>query len=198
MTAKREIQNPAWAFDIHKASPWAYWDKAFTADECEYIKQHCYKYKMIAGKTGVDSTNSKVRKSKITWVYPHADIKWVYRRVTDIVLALNNDYFKYDLFGLVEGMQFTEYKAPSGRYGKHVDTMYEGAIRKLSFVIQLTDPSKYEGGELNLYLSDQPDTMKKEQGTLVAFPSTMLHEACPVTKGLRNSLVGWVTGRPFR
>jgi hypothetical protein len=40
MTAKREIQNPAWAFDIHKASPWAYWDKAFTADECEYIKQH--------------------------------------------------------------------------------------------------------------------------------------------------------------
>ena len=65
MTAKREIQNPAWAFDIHRASPWAYWDKAFTADECEYIKQHCYKYKMIAGKTGVDSTNSKVRKSKI-------------------------------------------------------------------------------------------------------------------------------------
>ena len=40
--------------------------------------------------------------------------------------------------------------------------------------------------------------MKKDQGALIAFPSYTLHEVMPVTKGERNSLVTWVTGKPFK
>ena len=40
--------------------------------------------------------------------------------------------------------------------------------------------------------------MKKEQGTLILFPSYTLHEVKPVTKGERNSLVTWVTGKSFK
>ena len=40
--------------------------------------------------------------------------------------------------------------------------------------------------------------MKKEQGILVLFPSYILHEVKPVTKGERNSLVAWVTGKQFK
>jgi len=40
--------------------------------------------------------------------------------------------------------------------------------------------------------------MKKEQGTLILFPSYTLHEVKPVTKGERNSLVSWVTGKQFK
>ena len=37
-----------------------------------------------------------------------------------------------------------------------------------------------------------------EQGTLVAFPSFVLHEITPVTKGERYSLVNWIAGPNFR
>ncbi len=40
--------------------------------------------------------------------------------------------------------------------------------------------------------------MDKKQGTLIVFPSYTLHEVTPVTKGERNSLVTWVTGKPFK
>jgi len=40
--------------------------------------------------------------------------------------------------------------------------------------------------------------MKKEQGTLIAFPSHTLHEVTPITEGRRYSLVGWITGKPFK
>jgi PKHD-type hydroxylase len=75
---------------------------------------------------------------------------WVFRRVTDITLNLNERFFKFDLFGLNEGFQFTNYEAPSGKYGKHVDRGMNIPVRKLSISIQLTNPEEYEGGELYL------------------------------------------------
>ena len=32
----------------------------------------------------------------------------------------------------------------------------------------------------------------------IVFPSYVLHEVCPVTRGTRYSLVSWVTGAPFK
>jgi PKHD-type hydroxylase len=55
-------------------------------------------------------------------------------------------------------------------------------VRKLSISIQLTDPEKYEGGELYLYDNDKGNLMSKTQGTLIMFPSYVLHEVMPVTK----------------
>jgi PKHD-type hydroxylase len=74
------------------------------------------------------------------------------------------------------------------------------SVRKLSISIQLTNPEEYEGGELKLYDGDEDKTnvMDKTQGTLIIFPSYVLHEVMPVTKGTRNSLVAWVTGPQFK
>jgi PKHD-type hydroxylase len=60
-------------------------------------------------------------------------------------------------------------------------------VRKLSVSIQLTDPKEYEGGELYLYDDDKGTLMDKKQGTLILFPSYVLHEVMPVIKGERNS-----------
>ena len=132
------------------------------------------------------------------WLYASDDLDWVFRKITDIVLNLNDRFFQFDLHGLNEGLQFTNYKAPSDKYEKHVDRAVDGVIRKLSLSIQLTDPKEYEGGELFLYENEKGTEMKKEQGTLILFPSYILHEVKPVTKGERNSLVSWVTGKQFK
>ena len=147
---------------------------------------------------GTTRGKTDMRLSNITWLHASDNLEWVFRKITDVVLFLNNKYFNFDIFGLNEGLQFTNYKAPSDKYEKHVDRAQGILVRKLSLSIQLTDPKDYEGGELFLYEDKKGLEMSKEQGTLVLFPSFILHEVKPVTKGERNSLVSWVTGKQFK
>tara|TARA_R100001163_G_C5046526_1_gene183776 strand:+ start:561 stop:1136 length:576 start_codon:yes stop_codon:yes gene_type:complete len=184
-----------WNFYLDKISSYAYCEKVFTKEECNKIIE-IGKQKGL--EKGTTKSNNDARLSKVSWLYPNDNLEFAYRKVTDVVLMLNKKYFKFDIFGLNEGFQFTNYKAPSGKYEKHVDRAYDFIIRKLSISIQLTDPSEYEGGELILYENNTGKEMNKEQGTLILFPSWSLHEVKPVTKGERNSLVAWVTGNQFK
>ena len=192
---KQQFQNSAWNLKVDKVNFFAYWNNAFTKEECEKIIKIGKTKGFIKGPTVGDVD---IRKSKISWLYACDNMDWVFRRVTDIILNLNERYFGFDIFGLNEGFQFTNYKAPGDKYGKHVDRAIDMLVRKLSVSIQLTDPKEYEGGELYLYEGDEGIMMDKEQGTLILFPSFVVHEVMPVTKGERNSLVAWVTGNQFK
>ena len=192
---KNKFDNSSWNFESDQVNFYSFWNNAFSKEECQTIINIAKDKGLIKGTT---KGETDVRDSKISWLYPTDDIDWVFRRVTDITLNLNERFFKFDLFGLNEGFQFTNYEAPSGKYGKHIDRGINCAVRKLSISIQLTDPKEYEGGELYLYDDDKGTLMDKTQGTLIMFPSYVLHEVMPVTKGERNSLVSWVTGKQFK
>jgi len=192
---KNKHENSSWNFELDQTNFYAFWNNAFSKEECQTIIQIAKHKGLVKGKTRGESD---VRDSKISWLYPIDKMDWVYRRVTDITLNLNERFFKFDLFGISEGFQFTNYEAPSGKYGKHVDRTINIPVRKLSISIQLTDPEEYEGGELKLYNGEEETVMSKTQGTLIIFPSYTLHEVTPVTKGERNSLVTWVTGKSFK
>jgi len=194
----QKFQN-AWLFQTDPVNPWAYWEKAFTPDECQKIIEYAEQYEKTTGKTNAtNEENTKYRDSEVVWISPSEETNWVFRRLTDVITKLNEDYFKFDLMGFTEPLQFTEYNAPTGCYGKHIDSMYDYYIRKLSISIQLSDPKDYKGGNLEIHVDPQPSIMKKEQGTLICFPSWSLHQVTPVTKGRRHSLVGWVSGKPFK
>lgn len=84
---------------------------------------------------------------------------------------------------------------------------YVGKIRKLSSIIQLTDPKKYSGGELEFCFPDaKPDNKKrtriceefKPRGSIIIFPSFLYHRIKKVTRGERNSLVCWSLGKPWQ
>jgi PKHD-type hydroxylase len=189
------FENSSWNFELDQTSFYAFCGNAFSKEECQTITNIAKDKGLIKGKT---KGESDVRDSKISWLYPIDNMDWVYRRVTDITLNLNERFFKFDLFGINEGFQFTNYEAPSGKYGKHVDRGMNMPVRKLSISIQLTNSEEYEGGELKLYDGEKETLMDKTQGTLIIFPSYVLHEVMPVTKGERNSLVTWVTGKQFK
>ena len=196
MIKEPKFDNSSWNFELDKVHLYAFWNNAFSKEECQNIINIAKDKGLVKGTT---MGESDVRQSKISWLYPVDKMEFVFRRVTDIVLNLNEKYFKFDLFGLNEGFQFTNYEAPSGKYGKHVDRAINTSVRKLSISIQLTNPEEYEGGELKLYDGEEEGTvMDKTQGTLIMFPSYVLHEVMPVTKGERNSLVTWVTGKQFK
>ena len=68
-------------------------------------------------------------------------------------------------------------------------------VRKLSFVLQLSDPDDYEGG--NTQLIDEGGStyfLPRKKGTMALFDSRTQHRVLKVTKGMRKSLVGWTVG----
>jgi len=192
---KTKLQNSAWNFKIDKINNYAFWNNFLSKEECQTIINIAKDKGLTKGKTLAESN---VRDSEICWLIPSDNLEWLYRRLTDVILNLNERFFQFDLFGINEALQFTNYKSPSGKYGKHTDRGFNIPVRKLSISIQLSNPDEYEGGELNIYEEDKPITMDKTQGTLIIFPSFVLHEVMPVTKGERNSLVTWVTGKQFK
>ena len=188
--------NSYWPLELDTVEHWAYWDNAFSKEECKKIIEIGNKNVLEEGKTF--GAKKDYRKSKITWLYPYEETNWIYRRLTDITNELNNKYFKFQIDGFAEGLQFTHYKEPDGKYSKHIDKYYNSLTRKLSIVVQLSDPKKYKGGDLLLHI-DQPEVkIEKQIGKLVIFPSYVLHEVTPVSKGERYSLVAWLTGKPFK
>ena len=193
--------SSTWAFEADKIQTWAYWDNLFTPLECERIIQIGNSKDTKTAKIGVGSVGvvaGDFRDSKVSWLFPGDNMSWAFERVSTAVIALNQQFFNFDLFGMVEGFQFTRYDAPGGNYGRHIDRGLGGTPRKLSLTIQLNPNSDFEGGEFALYDGETPTEPEMQQGKMVVFPSYVLHEVKPVTKGTRYSLVCWITGKPFK
>ena len=194
----------SWPFELDNVNLFALADNVFSKEECEKIIKIGKKQGLKEAKVGesenihIGNIDKTKRNSKITWIIPSNETHWVFEKITNISKELNNRYFNFDIFGAIEGLQFTSYKAPGGNYGKHVDNAYGITIRKLSITIQLSEPDKYEGGELCLYNTEKPIILQKKQGQIIMFPSYVLHEVKPVTKGERISLVVWLTGKQFK
>jgi PKHD-type hydroxylase len=191
------MNHAFWQFQPDKTQNWAYMDDLFTPEECAQIIA-VGSAKLEYAKVGIEGKDGgAIRESQIAWLNG-SDMEFAFRRVTDAVLSINSQFFNFDLFGFAEGFQFTRYDAPTGHYGMHIDKLLNGTVRKLSLTIQLSSPEDYEGGELALQFSKEAEIMPKELGKMIVFPSYVLHEVRPVTKGTRYSLVAWVTGKPFK
>jgi PKHD-type hydroxylase len=70
--------------------------------------------------------------------------------------------------------------------------------RKLSFVINLSDPESYEGGNIEFLNISADPTLLKEQGACLIFPSYLAYSIAPVTKGTKKIIVGHVHGAVFK
>jgi PKHD-type hydroxylase len=178
--------------------PWAWWEDAFSDAELNWLQDKAKKAKQpaVIG-LGEGSINYDTRRSDVEWLTVTPESIWVFERMVDIAARLNADHFHFDLERF-EAFQLTNYdQSVKGMYGWHVD-FGSHISRKLSFVLQLSDPSEYEGGELQLSTADEPMIIPKQRGLVVAFPSFCRHQVTPVTRGNRQTLVAWASGPGFR
>lgn len=181
-----------------KVEPYTWWDNCFTPEELDILQNKAKNAEIPAtvlnGEVGV---NSDVRRSNVSWLLNNPENAWVFSKLAHVGASLNAQFYGFDLTGFGEGLQLTNYDgADTGMYTWHQD--YAALIsRKLSLVVQLSDPSEYEGGELQI--STGPlHVVKKQRGLITAFPSWALHQVTPVTKGTRQSLVAWISGPDFK
>tara|TARA_Y100001938_G_scaffold132536_1_gene190904 strand:- start:218 stop:817 length:600 start_codon:yes stop_codon:yes gene_type:complete len=174
-----------------------YFENAFTDEEIKMIQATAMKVEPESGTTASsDNPNEGIRKSEIRWLY---DAPWLYKRLWTMIEEANRNVWNFNLSHGRDAIQHTIYTEGGGHYDWHMDAGH-GMMRhrKVSLTVQLTDTDDYEGGELQLWRGQNPLDAPRGKGTVVIFPSYMMHRVTEVTKGTRESLVLWVGGDHYR
>jgi PKHD-type hydroxylase len=169
------------------------WQNEIPGSVCEAIIAEGKKLDIGQGRVGNNETvNPNIRNSNIAWFSWNS---WIGAICAHYMHQANNQAWGFQIGGQ-QDPQFTIYENEQF-YDFHSDTsLVENNMRKLSVVISISDPDTYEGGEFEFQNGIKPDV--KSRGSIIVFPSFVLHKVTPVTSGTRYSLVNWFCGDKFR
>jgi len=181
---------------VFKDVYWA-WDGVLDQSFCDYALSRLDWEKAIDGRIreGDGLLNEELRVTKVLWeefTSPIAAVAFHFSHMANRLAGWNLD------ISFPQRVQMAKYEA-GGHYNWHPDvqTPDENNLqRKVSCSILLNDASEYEGGDLEFKeLEKKPP---KSRGSIIVFPSTVLHRVTPVTSGVRYSAVCWTVGPPFK
>lgn len=170
----------------------------FTPDECDWIIEYGkneYPEFASVGENGGE-VRRETRDVYVRNIFINEKTNGLFEKMMFIADVTNQHHFDFEIAGIMHGLQLLEYTSNETKqhYDWHIDVGGGNSYgRKISMVVQLSDPSDYEGGELQVD-EGKPVTMPKERGSVILFPSYMRHRVTPVTRGTRWSLVIWVQG----
>jgi len=197
MYENKVITEPKWkSWIIQTTTP------LFTPDQCRQIiecgrRQPPQTAQVGMGKPG-GGTDKNKRVTTISWI-PFQEMGHMYQDLDKFIQKANENHFGFGDIRITENAQFTEYPV-GGFYDWHMDCdtnmAHEPPVRKISMTLLLNDPSEFEGGHLELGAPQKYAELK--QGHAIIFASFINHRVQPVTKGVRQSLVVWFGGKPFR
>jgi PKHD-type hydroxylase len=179
----------------------ATWENGFSDSELATIKQLGDKVATNIASVNTDNDVIKdLRQSQIGWLGLNDETQFIYDKIGFIVRSMNGQFWDFDIYGFVEDLQYTVYNGTNDHYDWHMDKgNTNGSPRKLSVTLLLSDPSEYEGGDLQFWIGgDTPITVERKKGLIHMFPSYILHRVTPVTRGTRKSLVVWIAGKKFK
>ena len=192
------ITEPKWkSWIVETTTP------LFTPDQCRQViecgrRQKPQKAQVGMGKRPGGGYDPDKRITTISWI-PFKEMPEMYRDIEKTMLQANNNHFGFEGMRLTEPGQFTHYLT-GGFYEWHMDNDVQGKhqppVRKISMPLLLSDPSTFEGGELEFMSKGK--TAKLKQGQAIFFASWLQHRVKPVTRGERKSLVMWFGGPSFK
>jgi PKHD-type hydroxylase len=181
-----------------------YYEKSLSDEEINTIKELSQKYNTYIEGTVGDKLDLTYRKSKINWLPPNNETKFMYDKLVNLAKDANSKMWNFNITNLFDKLQFTEYSYNSedkqqSHYDWHMDFGGTGlaTTRKLSCSIQLTDPEEYEGCDLEFMVHRSIVKAPRKKGCIIFFPSYLTHRVTPITKGKRESLVIWFHGPTF-
>ena len=191
------ITEPKWkSWIVETTTP------LFTPDQCRQIiecgrRQPPQKAQVGMGKPG-GGLDTKKRITTISWI-PFKEMPEMYDQVNVFIQKANRNHFGFNNIQITENAQFTEYPK-GGFYDWHMDSdvnmQHEPPVRKISMTVLLSPENQFEGGDLELMAPGKYAKLK--QGHAICFASFLNHRVAPVTRCVRQSLVMWFGGTPFR
>lgn len=169
-------------------------------EQTDTLLTHLNTLTLTDAKVGNGDTNNEIRQCKLA-IVPRNDVFGnLYDDVQEFVTSCNEKFYNFNITGF-EPLQYLVYDGPDSHFRTHIDAShyYENGIdRKLSFTIQLSDESEYEGGDLEMWrFGENYQSVIKQKGCIILFSSMVPHRVTPIIKGVRRSLVGWIYGPPF-
>jgi PKHD-type hydroxylase len=187
---------------------WCYFKQYFSKEVCQKILDLGLKIPEKDATLGVEGKKSddNWRRSKVRFIQSNdPEFQWLFDDIWKMGIQANREWFNFHITNL-SYIQLAEYDSSyQGEYKKHHDVFWinnDKYHRKLTCVIQLSDPSEYEGGDLELFDLSAGQYPNKEdlrqQGTAIFFPSFTPHQAHPVTKGTRHSIAIWFEGDKWK
>jgi PKHD-type hydroxylase len=174
---------------------------AFTDEELDKLERYCDALPLLKATLAGREASEKydhIRRTRISPIFQTPEIAWFFGKLIGICNTLNRDY-RFDLRDFSEAPQYMVYHhTENAHFDWHMDQgLHLDPPRKLSLTLQLTDPSRYEGGELQ-FNSGNIMTAPKDRGAAIAFPAYIVHRVTPVTAGTRKAIVAWITGPSFK
>ena len=182
----------------------------FTSSECDFISHHCSTLKLKEGEEyNKYSHIPQQRRANIAFIdtITH-ETQWLYEKFNNIIAHYNDSHFDYDITGY-DYMQYAKYGVgdkhdfhmdlPMGT--RMLDYYLTECFRKLSVILLLSEPGvDFEGGnfEINHFSEQFPNNANMRKGTVLIFPSFMLHRVAPITSGIRQTISVWPIGPKFR
>ncbi len=177
--------------------------EAFAADVCAAAIRRFRALELEPGIAG-GRHNPRIRCSRVAW--PDAADP-LCRRAERLAREANEADWRLALCARPPGWQFTEYRAlDAGTYHEHMDCALDdrdrgrALTRKLSVVVQLSDPADYRGGTLRFgaHVGAAEPGALRARGSVAVFPSFVPHGVSELLYGARYSLVGWFSGPHWR
>jgi len=174
----------------------------FTPDQCNKIIDAGRRQPPQQAQVGMNrpegGVNTKTRTTTISWI-PFKEMQPMYKDINKFIQKANKNHFGFGDIQITEQAQFTEYPE-GGFYDWHMDTdvnmQHEPPVRKISMTLLLSPENQFEGGDLELMTPGKKANMK--QGHAILFASFLNHRVAPITRGVRQSLVMWFGGEPFK
>tara|TARA_B100001989_G_scaffold157658_1_gene112876 strand:+ start:46 stop:600 length:555 start_codon:yes stop_codon:yes gene_type:complete len=170
-----------------------YLREGFTHEECDRIVSLESSLEIEHSKMQSHADHTGFRKSQHAWIHV-AGNEWIYQKMNDIIMKMNEKFYNFDV-DKCEIFQYTIYKETGDHYNWHVDSdqVTDTLLRKISVSVQLSDPSEYEGSDLEIH-NTKLYSFPKNKGDVIMFPSWYLHRVTPLISGVRRSLVVWAVG----
>ena len=191
------ITEPKWkSWIVETTTP------LFTPYQCRQIIECGHRQKPQTAQVGMGKPgggkDTKKRVTTIGWI-PFEEMQPMYNRVNEFIQKAIRNHFGFEDIEITENAQFTEYPE-GGFYDWHMDNdvnmSHEPPVRKISMTLLLSPENQFEGGDLELMAKGKRASLK--QGHAIIFASFLNHRVAPVTRGVRQSLVMWFGGKPFR
>ena len=142
--------------------------------------------------------NKNLRSCRTSWL-PYSDKNaWIYGRLYDLVQEANDKCYLFEPIDMVEHIMYCEYDVDD-HYAWHTDIASPPPFsgRKLAVTVQLSNSDDYRGGTL-MFNTGSIYTAPRSIGTMIVYPSYLLHSVEPIRSGKRRSLVFWVGGNNLK
>lgn len=196
--------NAEWKYDkrqrlAHHNSAVLYWHffNSVPEDACKRLINSVEQFDTEVAKIGSNEVGAIDKKIRDVKKVPLLAWTGLGAQMAGMGLSANQQAWKFNVT-CANQCDYLIYDV-DGHYHAHTDTFMDPTqteCRKLTVLAFLNED--FEGGRLFLQVGHDKIYPPQNSGTVLVFPSFILHGVEPVTKGIRRSVVTWLVGQWFK